>query len=284
MDAAQPDRGPAQPGRPWSAALKHHWPEYLMEAAELGLLLLSACVFTVLLYGPASPVGRAIADPAARRAALGLTIGLTAIGIVYSPWGQQSGAHFNPAVTLSFLRLGKVAPWDAVFYVAAQFAGGLAAVLLAAATLGHRLADPPVHYIVTVPGAYGPGAAFLAELGISFGLMFVLLVFANTPRLAQFTGLAVGTLVAVYIVVEAPLSGASMNPARTLASALPARLWTALWVYFTAPLLGMLAAAEVYVRLVSPGGVICAKLHHHNSRRCIFRECGYQAPHPSHTH
>ena len=76
-----------------------------------------------------------------------------------------------------------------------------------------------------------------------------------------------------YLTVEAPLSGMSMNPARTFASAVSARLWTALWVYFTAPPLGMLLAAEVYVRLKGARRVICAKLHHHNRKRCIFR-CG----------
>jgi aquaporin Z len=66
----------------------------------------------------------------------------------------------------------------------------------------------------------------------------------------------------------------SMNPARTLGSALPARVWTGLWVYFTAPLLGMLTGAELY-RAISRRGVACAKLHHQNRYRCIFR-CGYR--------
>ncbi|MFQ5694915.1 MAG: aquaporin [Terriglobia bacterium] len=81
-------------------------------------------------------------------------------------------------------------------------------------------------------------------------------------------------LVAAYIAVEAPRSGMSMNPARTFASALPARLWTALWVHFTAPPLGMLLAAEGCLRLRGAQAVPCAKLHHENSERCIFR-CGY---------
>ncbi len=66
-----------------------------------------------------------------------------------------------------------------------------------------------------------------------------------------------------------------MNPARTTASALPAQVWTALWLYFTAPPLAMLLAAEVYVRLKGAHRVICAKLHHQNNKRCIFR-CGYK--------
>ena len=203
-------------------------------------------------------------------------MGLTAIGIIYSPWGKQSGAHINPSVTLAFLRLGKIESWDAFFYICAQFGGALAGVLISAAALGNSIADPSVNYAVTVPGRGGSGVAFLAEFLISFGLMSVVLVATNTDRLSRFTGLFAGALVAAYISVEAPLSGMSMNPARTFGSALPAQLWTALWVYFTAPLLGMLLAAEAYLRVKGAHQVFCAKLHHHNDKRCIFR-CGHQA-------
>jgi aquaporin Z len=127
-----------------------------------------------------------------------------------------------------------------------------------------------------MPGDAGPLLAFAAEFGISFILMSVVLRVSNTSPLARYTPVFAGALVALYIMLEAPISGMSMNPARTLGSALAAQLWTALWIYFTAPPLGMLAAAEVYRRQKGERAVICAKLHHHNGRRCIFR-CGYQA-------
>jgi aquaporin Z len=82
-------------------------------------------------------------------------------------------------------------------------------------------------------------------------------------------------LVALYITFEAPISGMSMNPARTFASAALAHHWTALWIYFTAPLVGMLAAAETYSRINGKRSVACAKLHHANRMRCIF--CGKPA-------
>ena len=255
-------------------ALKRHWPEYLMEAAGLGLFMISAALFVALLEHPASPVREAIADPFLRRMLIGLAMGLTAIGIIYSPWGKQSGAHLNPAVTLTFFRLGKIEPSDALFYVAAQFAGGIAGVLIAEAALGMAIVDPSVNYVVTVPGSDGPAVAFAAEVVISFGLMLTVLIASNNHRLGRFTGLFAGALVATYITVEAPISGMSMNPARTFGSALPAQVWTALWVYFTAPVLGMLLAAESYLRLTGAREVFCAKLHHHNDKRCIFR-CGY---------
>jgi aquaporin Z len=252
--------------------LKRHWPEYLMEGAGLGIFMISACVFVVILEHPSSPVRQAISDPLLRRMLIGLAMGLTAVGIIYSPWGKQSGAHINPSVTLTFLRLGKVKICDAFFYVVAQFAGGIAGVLVAGAALGPSIAHPSVNYSATVPGSAGPGIAFLAELFISFGLMSVVLIASNADRLARFTGLFAGVLVATYISLEAPLSGMSMNPARTLGSAIPAQVWTALWIYFIAPPLGMLLAAEAYLRAEGAQRVFCAKLHHQNSKRCIF--CG----------
>jgi aquaporin Z len=146
---------------------------------------------------------------------------------------------------------------------------------IVAKVLRDAIADPSVNYIITIPGAAGTGIAFLAEAIISFGIMLTILFVSNTPKLARYTGLFAGLLVATYITLEAPLSGTSMNPARTLASAIPARNWTAIWVYFTAPLLGMLLASELYVRLKGRQAVRCAKLHHHNDKRCIFR-CGYR--------
>ena len=261
-------------GRSMRDALGRHWPEYVMEAAGLGLFMLSACLFTTLIEHPGSPVRQAITTPILRRVLMGVAMGLTAVGIVYSRWGQQSGAHLNPAVTLTFLRLGKVAGWDAGFYVVAQLLGGAVGVAVAGVALGGLLTDPAVNHAVTQPGAPGIAVAFVAEAAISFILMSVVLAASNTAPLARFTGLLAGALVATYITVEAPLSGMSMNPARSLASALGAHAWRALWLYFVAPPLGMLLAAELYRRLAGPSGIICAKLHHTRRRRCIFR-CGY---------
>lgn len=271
--AAAPETRPTEPST--FRALAQHWPEYLMEAAELTLFMISACVVVTLFEYPGSVLGRLLPDPLVRRVLTGVAMGATATAIIYSPWGQQSGAHFNPSVTLTFLRLGKVAPWDAGFYMIAHFVGAYGGVLISALVLGGRLAHPAVNYVTTVPGAAGAGAAFLAELFLSFGLMSVVLTVSNTPRLARYTGVCCGVLVALYIGIEAPLSGMSMNPARTFGPAVVAHLWAGLWLYFTAPPLGMLLASEVYLRRCGAGAVDCAKLHHQNTRRCIF--CSYRA-------
>lgn len=250
----------------------HHIPEYLIEATLLGLFMVSACLFTVLLEYAGSPIRQAIDSALARRALIGLVMGLTAVCLIYSPWGRRSGAHFNPAATVTFLRLGKMAPWDAAWYVLAQFVGGATGVLLAASVMP-AVMHPSVHYAVTQPGVAGVTVAFIAECVLTFAQMSVILRVSNTPGLARYTGLIAGSLIALYITFEAPLSGMSMNPARTFASALAAQDWTALWIYFTAPPLGMLLAAEVYVRL--GGRAACAKLHHDARYPCLF--CANQA-------
>lgn len=267
----------ATPRGAW-AALEGHWPEYVIEGAGLGLFMLSACVFAVLLGHPASPVQRTLADPTLLRVPMGLGMGLTAVAIIYSRWGKRSGAHLNPSVTLTFWRLGRVKGWDTVFYVAAQFVGAIAGVGVSAVALGAWVAHPAVRYAATVPGSHGLARAFLAELLISFLLMLVVLAVSNRAGLNRFTGLCAGALVAMYIILEAPVSGMSMNPARSLGSAVHAHVWTALWIYFIAPLLGMLAAAQLYVTVGGAARVRCAKLHHENTERCIFR-CEYRDAH-----
>ncbi|HSD11029.1 MAG TPA: aquaporin [Candidatus Binatia bacterium] len=252
-----------------------HWPEYLMEAAGLGAFMMSACTFGVLLEHPGSSLHAAIPDPTVRRMLMGIAMGLTAVAIVYSPWGRRSGAHINPCLTLTFFRLGKVAPGDAVFYALAQFAGGATGVCIAAALLGSALADPAVNYVVTVPGDRGLAIAFAAEASISFLLVLTVLFVSNAPALARFTGVVCGLLVSTYITIEAPISGMSMNPARTFASALAAHEWRALWLYFVAPPLGMLLAAELYLYFFGEQGVFCAKLDHPDDAPCIF--CAYRA-------
>jgi aquaporin Z len=256
------------------STLGEHWPEYLIEAWALGCFMLSAGVFATLLGSPRSPLYALIPSETARTVLVGLAMGTTAIALIHSPWGKRSGAHMNPAVTLTFLRLGKVAPVDAVFFILAQTLGGTLGVLLAAAALGSSFTDPPVSYAATVPGPRGAAIAFVAETIISFGLMAVVLLFSSISRLARFTGLAAGCLVALYISVESPLSGMSMNPARTFASAAPGMNWQHFWVYLVAPILGMFLAAQLHLALLGARAEHCAKLLHPDDVRCIH--CGYK--------
>lgn len=258
--------------------LRLHWREYLCEALGLGIFMLSACLFAALLEYPASAARLAIPDPRVRRGLMGVAMGATAIGIIYSPWGRRSGAHINPAVTLTYWRLGRIPLRDACFYTIAQFAGGAAGVLASLCIAPNAVMHPSVNYVVTVPGAAGLTTAAVAELAISFGLMLVVLNVSGNARSAPYTGLAAGALVAIYIALEAPYSGMSMNPARTAASAVVARLWTAWWIYFVVPPLAMLLAAEVHLRARGWARVGCAKLHHDTRIRCIFCGTGQGGP------
>lgn len=260
-----------------TSSLRSHWPEYVSEAGCLATFMISAATFATVLQHPASPWSLGLQPAALERVPMGLGMGLTAIAIIYSPVGRRSGAHMNPAVTLTFFRLGKIPPVDAAFYVLAQLVGGLGGIALATELLARLPADPSVNYVATLPGPTGDAVAFIAEAAISFGMMLVILLVSNRPRFNRFTGLCAGVLVCTYIIVEAPLSGMSMNPARSLGPALLAGSLETLWIYSMAPLAGMLLAAEVFVRRHGTARVLCAKLDHPTDMPCIFR-CRFGTP------
>jgi aquaporin Z len=266
---SEPGIGPVERTR-GSAVL--HWPEYVMEGALLGLFMISACVFTVIFQRPGSPVRQAISSAELRRVLTGIAMGLTAIALIYSSWGQRSGAHFNPSVTLTFLRLGKIKRVDASFYLLFQFAGAAIGVFVAAMILGARIGDASVQYAATYPGTSGTAVAALGEFAISFLQMTIVLTVSNHPRFNRLTGIVAGLMVAAYIAIESPYSGTSMNPARTFGSALPSGIWHGFVIYLLVPPVAMLAAAQVFVWRKGNSAVHCCKLDHSTKRDCIF--CG----------
>jgi aquaporin Z len=247
-------------------AWKRHWPEYLIEAAGLGLFMVAAFAFGTILEHPGSAVRQLILNPLARRFLMGLAMGATAIAIIYSPWGKQSGAHINPSTTFTFYRLGKIARSDAFFYIMCQFTGGLVGAIIASNLFIFRLGGASLGQLC-YHGARRirrdhrirrrAGDHFHSDDGCSACFESCPLAQINRP-LCRRSGRC------LYITLEAPPSGMSMNPARTLASAVPAQHWTALWIYFAAPILGMLSAAELYLRTNGPRSIACAKLHHDN--------------------
>ena len=254
------------------SALREHWPEYLIEGWALACFMTSAGSFVTILESPKSLIYALIPSATLRIILLGFAIGTTATLLIHSAWGKRSGAHMNPAITLAFLRLRKIHPWDALFFILAQAIGGILGVVAVAFFAGSLFTDPPIHYAVTVPGPTGEAVAFVAETVISFTLMATILAFTTSPRLTRFTGFAIGCLVAFFIIVEAPLSGTSMNPARTLASAVPGMMWQHIWIYLLGPTLGMLTAAQLHLFIRGHGALGCAKLLHPRGVRCIH--CG----------
>ncbi len=249
--------------------------EYAIEAFCLGVFMVAATIVTAIFELPSSPIHQAIADPLLRRFFIGVIMGSIAIAIIYSPWGKRSGAHINPAVTLTFLRLGKISPLDAGFYILAQALGAVSGVWFAGILLGKAIADPAINYIVTVPTPNGEAIAFLAEFLLALGLMSMILRVSNNDKLSHLTGLFAGVLVALFITFEAPISGMSINPARSLGSAIPAQVWYGFWLYCIAPPMGMLLAAEFYLRMGKKKKQLelCCKLCPNSSTPCISQNC-----------
>lgn len=240
-----------------------------MEAAEVALYLFFTCIFASLLLYPASPVRHF--EMYSRAACLdGTGCGRDGGCDCDESLGQTIRGSFQSSAHLGVLSVGQNEFSDALFYVMAQFSGAMAGACIARYLLRATIGRDAIRYAVTAPGIRGSVVAFIAELTISFVLMTTVLVASNRERLARLTPYFVGLLYAIFITLEAPLSGMSMNPARSFAPALHESYWHALWLYFTAPTLGMLVAAEVFLR--ARGGVrpFCAKLHHANDKRCIF--------------
>lgn len=223
-----------------------------MEAAGLAGFVVGASLLTVFLEHPEFRVMKSALGeyPMWRRVPLGIILGAYIAGVVYL-FGNRSGAHINPAVTWAFFRLGKISLADALFYTLAQFAGATAAAQIMKFALGEFYRNPPIHYVVTEPAKWDNSGmiAFAAEFFISFVLMLVCLVAANSSRLEKLVAPITGFLIALYLIVETPYSGMSLNPARSFGSALAANEWRYLWIYFVAPPLAMLAAAEIFLRL-----------------------------------
>ena len=253
---------------------KNHYPEYLMEAAELGIFMISAGVFVALIEYDGSVIKQLIPIEQIRLTLIGIAMGLTAVFLINSKIGKRSGAHMNPALTLTFYRLGKIKFWDAMYYMIFQFIGGTVGVYIVYLIIGQVFANPPVNYVITVPENNSITIPFIAEALMSFLLMAMVLFTTNKISLAKYTGTIAGVMLAIFISVEAPISGMSINPARSFASAFPSNIWTAFWIYLTAPPIGMLLAAQLYVLIKGKENVICAKLNHDNKVRCIFN-CGY---------
>lgn len=248
-----------------------NWREAALDGLCLGLFMVSACVFGSLVFHPDSWLHQALGSDAARRVVMGAIMGSTAVALIYSPIGRRSGAHMNPATTLTFLALRRIAPQQAVSYIVAQFLGGALGVGVSALVLGPWLSHRQVHYVATRPGPAGIPAAFAAEVVIAIIMMGSVLWMTSNTRRARFTGFVAGALVWTFIAVESPVSGMSLNPARSAASAVVARDFGALWIYLLAPCLGMLAAAGLHRQVRGSSG--CAKLMHQEP--CHF--CDHRA-------
>ena len=228
-------------------AFRINWRHYLQEALGLGIFMISACFFSAMIFSAKSSWYHSFPNFLARNACMGLIMGLTALFIFYSRWTAPSGAQINPAVTITFLRLGKISRYDALFYILFQFIGGTSAVYMMQWLMGAVLINHPVNSAVTVPGATGMTWALITEFCIAFITMSMVLFTSDNSRLKKYTRIVAACLVCLWVIVAGPVSGFGMNPARSFASALPANTWTAFWIYLFIPFAGMLSAAQFYL-------------------------------------
>jgi aquaporin Z len=253
--------------------MRRNLPVYACEFAGTAVMLFWGITAVALMWGAGSPVP-VIPIPALRRLATGILFAGGATAVVYSPLGKRSGGHINPAVTLAFWKLGNVPGRDVPWYIAAQTLGAIAGTT-AAAIVWSDLARS-VQLAATVPGqGWTWAGALLAEAAATFALVFLIFVCVNKPSLAARTGIIAGSLVAVLVMIEAPVSGTSVNPARSLAPALLVPLFRDQWIYVAGPMAGALLAAIAYQRKWG-GSTVCAKLYHTADYPCPFPSCGYR--------
>lgn len=252
-----------------------HLPEYLAEVAGTALMMLIGVGAIALMWASVSPVPGWIESPDLRRLLTGMMFAGGATLVVVSPLGQRSGGHLNPAVTLAFWLKGNIPTIDAVWYVIAQVCGALLGVGIVA--LLAPAAMQSIQFGITLPGeGYTVTEAFMAEIAITAALVGLILYCVNNPRYARYTPVLAGTLVALLVFIEAPVSGTSLNPARSVAPALLSSIYTHQWLYIVAPLIGAVAAVWLHGRYAGHRPASgCAKLYHTERYRCIFSNCGY---------
>jgi aquaporin Z len=250
---------------------KLHWPEYgseLVGTAFLVFIALSALTFN---FGSGSPLAVVLPNSSGRRLMTGLMLAGSGSLMAISPLGKLSGAHINPAISLAFWLQGKMHHHDLVGYLASQFLGAALGAGLVVLIWRERAAS--VHNGVTAPGVgYPIWSVFLSEMGFTCLLVLAIFLFVSSHRLMHWTPLMTWMLVALIYWQAAPISGSSLNPARSFGPALVSWFWRDQWVYYLAPPIGALLAVVLFrsLSLVGINDVLTAKMFHAPRYRCIF--------------
>lgn len=207
--------------------------------------------YFLVLIGPGAVMVNAYSGGAITHPGVALAFAFVVLAVIYAI-GHISGAHINPAVTLAFWSVRRFPTPDAALYLGAQCVGAVGASLTLRALLG------PIGELGATLPVIGVGRSFAVEWLLSFILMFVIMAVATDERVTDgFAGLAVGLTVGFCAMMGGPLTGASMNPARSLGPAVAGGLWEAHWLYWIAPIVGMMVAARVYemLRAAAPPAV-----------------------------
>jgi aquaporin NIP len=209
--------------------------------------------FALVFAGCGAIVTDARSDGVLGPVGIGLVFGLTITAMVYAT-GHLSGAHINPAVTLAFTLTRHFPARDAAVYIAAQLAGATAAAL----TLLAAWPEQPAELGATVPSVAAP-AALLYETVMTALLMFVIVAVATDVRaVGAAAAIAIGAVVGLDAIFGGPITGASMNPARSFGPALAAGEWHQFWIYIVGPILGAALGAGAYQLIRAPGGIVAS--------------------------
>lgn len=225
--------------------LPHTWHPrlYLAELVGTGLMVSAGVSVVILMFGQGGRASLLLPDEGVRRLVTGFLFGLVGAFVTVSPVGRVSGAHINPAVSLAFYAEGKLAARDTVGYILAQLTGGLLCIgpLGAWGAFGRS-----VQFGATVPRAGAPTwIALLGEIAVTYALVTLIFVMGSHRRMRAFTPWSIAPLFSIMVWLEAPLSGTSANPARSLAPAILSGTVSDLWIYFVGPALGALLAVGV---------------------------------------
>jgi aquaporin Z len=206
--------------------------------------------FALVFAGTGAIVINDVSGGTVTHIGIGLTFGLIVLAMIYAV-GDVSGAHLNPAVTIGFFAARRFEGRWVAPYIASQCAGALLA------SLALRLMFPTNLTLgATLPAGH-PFQSFVLEAVLTFLLMFVILsVSTGSKEKGVLAGVAVGSVIALEALFAGPISGASMNPARSLAPAVVSLRLDSLWVYLTAPVLGA-CAGVVACRCVQEPGCCC---------------------------
>lgn len=197
--------------------------------------------FCLVFAGTSAIVINQLSNGAISHLGISLVFGLIVLAMIYAV-GHISGAHMNPAVTLGFWSVGRVASYEIIPYLSAQLAGAFAASLMVAMLFGTTTANLGA----TIPvGSWQQ--SFVMEFILTFILMFVIMGVAHEDRAeGLMAGVAIGATIALEALIGGPISGASMNPVRSLAPAIISGMLTHQWIYCLAPILGSISGAFIY--------------------------------------
>jgi len=251
------------------------WQVFSSELIGTALLVLVGLSLVILMFGDGSPIIRIVPGEGARRLITGFLFGSTGALIALSPIGKESGAHINPVVTLSFGLMGKLDLPTTLGYIVAQLIGAVmgSLPLLLWGAMGKSVA-----FGATLPGpGFSLPTVFLGEVITTFALIAGLCVFLGVRKLRKYTPALFPFLYAIMVYLEAPVSGTSTNPARSLGPAILSGEWNGWWVYWAGPVTGTLLAILVFSFLAKE--IEVAKLYHFESdRRRLFRTMNREGP------